>query len=145
MDKETELSLEEDLAEAKAHAEKAGASLLSDKQDPAVFWLAMTPRAAPAEKFYARIAWTKYPHSPPSVRFADAAGGSVDVKTAWPMIPGYRPESLDICQPFTAEGFATHPEWVSGPDAWPTTGNPFLWVVSTLLYDMAERYTGRAV
>ena len=26
-----------------------------------------------------------------------------------PVVPGYRPTSLDICKPFTAEGFAIHP------------------------------------
>lgn len=144
VDRETELSLEEDLVDATQYAESAGAHLEPDENGQGVYWLAMSPRDAPDEKFFARIAWSKYPHSPPSVRFADGVGGRLDATSAWPAIPGYRPGNLDICQPFTAEGFVTHPEWVNGPEAWPTTGNPFLWVVSTLLYDLAERYMGRS-
>lgn len=91
-----------------------------------------------------RVAWERYPAAPPSVKFADAIGGRLDVTSAWPMIPGYRPGSFDICQPFTAEGFAIHAEWQQGPDRWPAAGNPFLWVAEILQRDLDHRYQGRS-
>jgi hypothetical protein len=109
-----------------------------------VFWLTMHPTAAPQETFYARIAWTSYPDAPPSIKFADAIDGRLDLTSAWPIIPGYRPGSYDICQPFTAEAYVVHPEWATGPEAWPSDGNPFEWVVGRLLHDMCDRYEGRS-
>jgi hypothetical protein len=141
---ETTLALEEDAPAAIAHAKAAGALLAQDSSDALVWWLTMHPRSAANETFYARIAWTRYPHSPPSVKFADAVGGRVDVIGAWPMCPGYRPGAYDICAPFTGEGFIAHPEWRTGPEAWTGTGNRFLWVVSILVHDMCDRYQGRA-
>jgi hypothetical protein len=44
----------------------------------------------------------------------------------------------------TAEGFALHTEWQSGPDAWPAEGNPFLWLAEMLQYDLDNSYMGRA-
>ena len=41
------------------------------------------------------------------------------------------------------EGFAVHPEWVGGPQSWRSTGNPFLYVVQTLQFDLNNRYQGR--
>lgn len=144
VDLETELTLADDAPAAIELAESAGARLERDPDDALVYWLEVSPRQAPDEKFFVRIAWTRYPHSPPSVKFADAIGGRLDVTSAWPTIPGYRPTAFDICQPFTAEGFGVHPDWVTGPDAWTGTGNPFLWVVGLLLHGMADRYQGRS-
>src|SRR4051812_32853904 len=126
-DLETQLSLEADESSTRELADEAGAQLVRDAADSSIYWLVMHPRASPGETFVARVAWSSYPHSPPSVKFADGVGGRLDVSSAWPIIPGYRPGSYDICQPFTAEGFAVHPEWVSGPDAWVATGNPLAW------------------
>jgi hypothetical protein len=92
----------------------------------------------------ARIAWTRYPQNAPSVKFADGVGGTLTVTKAWPVIAGYRPGNFDICKPLTAEGFALHAEWRTGPHAWSATGNPFLWVVSQLQDDMNHRYQGRS-
>ena len=58
-------------------------------------------------------------------------------------VPGYRAPG-DICQPFTAEGFALHPDWASGPEAWSAEGNPFLRVVAQLQNDLYFRCQGRA-
>ena len=116
-----------------------------DEQDPdGVYWLSLRPRVAPTEMYVARIAWSRYPQAPPSVKFADRVGGSLGVTKAWPAIAGYRPGNFDICKPFTAEGFALHAEWRSGPHAWSLSGNPFLWVVSQLQDDLNDRYLGRA-
>jgi hypothetical protein len=113
-----------------------------DEIDSSIYWLDMRPRAAPEERYCVRIAWRTYPHGAPSVLFADGMGGALGVAHAWPQIPGYRAPN-DICKPFTAEGFELHAEWGSGPDAWPTQGNPFLWVVETLQYDLDNAYSGR--
>lgn len=143
-DLETQLALEEDAPAAIAEAERIGAKLAPDGSDPLVWWLTLHPRQASTEAFFVRIGWTRYPHSAPSVKFADSVGGRLDVTSAWPIIPGYRPGSFDICQPFTAEGFAVHPDWVAGPEAWTGTGNPFHWVVSILVHDMCDKYQGRS-
>jgi hypothetical protein len=144
-DVETELALADDAPAAAALASDAGAILEPDGADPLVWWLTLVPRAAPGERYFARIGWARYPHSPPSVRFAAAVGGRLDSTSSWPVIAGYRPGAFDICQPFTAEGFAVHPEWVAGPEAWTGTGNPFLWIVSILVHDFCDRYQGRSL
>lgn len=143
-DLETRLALDHDEPAVRELVDEAGAKLERDDTDPAVYWLTMQPAGQPDERYFVRIAWTGYPHAAPSVRFADAVGGSLDLTHAWPVIPGYRPGSFDICQPFTAEAYAAHPEWAQGPEAWPSSGNPFAWVVGRLLHDLSERYGGRS-
>lgn len=143
-DHETLLNLADDEAAVAAFLVGSGGRLDRDAADPATFWLTTTPVSAPRETYYIRVTWSAYPHQPPSVKFADALGGSVTVTRAWPVIPGYRSASQDICKPLSAEGYALHSEWRSGPDAWPTTGNPFLWLVQALQHDLDNHYTGRA-
>ena len=60
------------------------------------------------------------------------------------MMPGYRPGSFDICEPICREGFNTHPEWRQGSTAWPTDGNPFLWVVQTMQFQFDNDYQARS-
>ena len=143
-DLETRLALEQDEPDARMLAEQLGATLKGDGEDPCVYWLKMSPPGQPAERFFARIAWSAYPGAPPSVKFADRVGGRLDLTSSWPIIPGYRPGERDICQPFTAEGHAIHPDWSSGPEAWQSTGNPFLAVVCQLLHGMTDKYQGRS-
>ena len=76
-----------------------------------MYWATMRPRSTPSERYYACIRWTIYPHAAPSVKFATAVSGSLTETSAWPVIPGYRAGSFDICKPFTVQGFITHPEW----------------------------------
>ena len=144
-DLETQLALEQDEPAVRELVEESKASLQREEDEHGVYWLTVCPGSAPEEEFFVRIAWEGgYPHSPPSVKFAEEIGGRLDVSSAWPLIPGYRPGDFDICQPFTAEAYKVHPEWASGPEAWPACGNPFLWVVGRLLGDMVERYQGRS-
>ncbi len=143
-DYETLLNLADDEAAVAGFLADRGGCLVRDQADSATYWLAARPASAPQETYYARVTWAAYPHQPPSIKFADAIGGSVTVTRAWPVIPGYRSASQDICKPMSAEGYALHPEWRSGPDAWPTTGNPFLWLAQTLQHDLDNDYTGRA-
>lgn len=144
VDQETRLNLEADEPAVAAFLAENDGRLVRDADDPAIYWLTMRPQGAPAERYYLRLVWTAYPHAAPSIKFADSIGGSVSVTAAWPVIPGYRAGSFDICKPMSAEGYALHAEWRSGPDAWPTIGNPFLWVVGQLQYDIDNQYGGRS-
>ncbi len=143
-DQETLLSLADDEVAVEAFLTGRGGHLALDAANPAIYWLTVRPCSAPLEAYNVRLAWTAYPHSAPSIRFADAPGGSVTVTGAWPVIAGYRAASFDICKPMSAEGYGLHPEWQSGPDAWPTTGNPFLWVAEMIQFDLDNSYAGRA-
>lgn len=142
-DQETLLNLATDEAAVAGFLASSGGRLARDEADPATYWLTARPASAPHETYYIKVTWTAYPHQAASVKFADGIGGSVTAPQAWPIIPGYRAASLDICKPMTAEGFALHPEWQSGPDAWLTEGNPFLWLAEMLQYDLDNSYTGR--
>jgi hypothetical protein len=141
-DAETQINLSEHEASVAEYLAEHDGRLVHDEGDPSIYWLDMRPRSAPEERYYPRLAWQVYPQAAPSVLFADGIGGELGVARAWPQINGYRAPN-DICKPFTAEGFALHAEWGSGPDAWPTEGNPFLWVVETLQYDLDNAYSGR--
>lgn len=144
LDRESELNLKDDEAAVVAFLADHDGRLELDATESGVYWLTMRPRSELEERYSVRVAWSTYPHQPPSVRFATAAGGALDVTSAWPTIPGYRPGSFDICKPFTAEGFVIHGDWQTGPQAWRTSGNPFLFVASTLQYDLDNHYTGRS-
>jgi hypothetical protein len=143
---ETQLSLEADEEAVVAALGEFGGRLVRDETTAGLYWLILHPSSAPDETFYVRLAWGSYPGAAPSVRFSNGIGGSWDVARAWPIIPGYRAGPagpFDICQSFTAEGFALHPDWQTGPTAWRSTGNPFLWVVNRLQFDLNNRYGGR--
>jgi len=99
---------------------------------------------APKEVFQARLAWAKYPSQPPSLKFRDPGTGRLDIATAWPNCRGFRPQSLDACVNWCAEGFALHPEWCSDPKwRWDPTGNPLLRTIETLQFEMDEFFEGR--
>lgn len=158
MDLETIGALKDDEAEVHAFLAENGGVLQGDAEVavasedtaehrpgvPGRYWLSMRPLSNPTERYYPCVTWTVYPHHPPSVKFAQGIGGSLTVTSAWPVIPGYRPTSFDICMPFTAEGSALHSEWARGPHAWRPTGNPFLSVVQQLQSDLNDRYGGRS-
>lgn len=143
-DQESLLNLAADEVAVVAFLTDNGGRLTRDGGDAAAYWLRMRPVRAPTEIYYVRVAWSAYPHAAPSVKFADSVGGLLTVTSAWPVIPGYRPASFDICKPMTAEGYALHAEWRTGPDAWPTSGNPFLWVAEIVQYDLDNHYGGRS-
>lgn len=144
LDLETQLNLTEDEAIVAAFLKENHGCLVRDEEAAGVYWLTMRPRSTPEERYYVRLAWTSYPHEPPSVKFAPSIAGSLTATSAWPTISGYRPASFDICKPFTAEGYNLHPDWRTGPEAWRTSGNPFLYVATTLQYDLDNNYSGRS-
>lgn len=143
-DAETLLNLEQDRVAVAEFLAENGGHLEQDSKDGSVYWLTLRPRSAPDERYFVRVGWDAYPHSPPSIKFADRVGGSLTVKTAWPMITGYRPDSFDICRPLCREGYELHAEWKEGTTAWVTDGNPFLWVAQTMQFHMDNEYQGRA-
>lgn len=143
MDLESQLNLQADAKAVVKLLKQHGGRLVAARDDAAVYWLEMLPCSAPSETYVARVKWTRYPGAPPSVKFATEVDGRIDVLTAWPVVPGYRPTEFDICMPFTAEGFAVHPEWTQTKEAWSGTGNPFLWVAETLQRDLNHRFQGR--
>ncbi len=144
MDLESRLNLLVDAREVAYYLLEHDGAVKRESAEDNTYWLILTPVSAPTETYYVRVGWQSYPHQPPSVKFADRVRGSLQLTSSWPVIPGYRPTSFDICQPFTAEGYNLHLEWRSGPEAWTATGNPFLWVVQTLQNDLDIRYVGRS-
>jgi hypothetical protein len=113
-------------------------------QDPdGLFWAEVQPSNGERAAFVARIEWTVYPHRPPSLVFVESVGASgIGGPNVWPGADGYRYGSNDVCKPFTAEGQQLHPEWGTGPHAWRSTGNPFLYVVENVQDDV-DRVDGR--
>jgi hypothetical protein len=149
LDAESALNLDADeVAVAEFLAENGGGLTRDDRVDSAgdreIYWLAFRPQAVPAERYIARVEWRSYPYEAPSVKFADAIRGSLTTTKAWPTMVGYRPGSFDICRPMTSEGYGVHAEWKQGPTAWPTDGNPFLWVVQTMQFHFDNDYQGRS-
>lgn len=144
IDLESQLNLREDSEAVVELLWQYGGAVACSFNDRGTYWLVLRPRTAPAEQFVARVVWSRYPHDPPSVKFATAINGSVSSTNAWPLIDGYRPGSFDICQPFTSEAFAVHPEWRRSAEQWRSTGNPFLWVADILQRDLNTRYQGRS-
>jgi len=98
----------------------------------------------PEERFTARLLWTHYPDSPPSLKFIDAASGRLDLPSAWPMLRGFRPASLDTCVNWTSEGMNLHPEWRDDPKfRWDRRGNVLLRTLQTLIAELDEFCEGR--
>lgn len=143
MDIESLLNLEQDEPTVISFLAEHDGRLVRDGDDGSVYWIDMRPRSDPRERYVVRLGWSVYPQEPPSILFATAVGGELGVASAWPVIDGYRAPN-DICKPLGAEGYGLHPEWRTGPDAWPTSGNPFLFVVDHLQFDLDNGYRGRA-
>ncbi len=98
---------------------------------------------APNEFFQARLAWTKYPDQAPSLKFRDPATGRLDLPQAWPIVRGFRPQSLDACVNWCLEGFNLHPQWQQDPRfRWDPSNNPLLRVLRTLQEELDEQYQG---
>ncbi|MFI5289564.1 MAG: hypothetical protein ACHQ17_07935 [Polyangia bacterium] len=144
-DRESELSLAADAPAAAEFLTGRGGTLHdTTAQESGTWWAELHPASQPQETFCARIAWSVYPGAAPSVKFSTEIGGGLADPVAWPVIPGYRPGSLDICKPFTAEGFTLHPDWAASSQAWVPDGNPFLAVVRELQRDLnSDGYQGR--
>jgi hypothetical protein len=104
----------------------------------------MCPGKFLTEQFRASLRWSKYPDEPPSLKFCDLATGRIDIPQSWPIIRGFRPQSLDACVNWCLEGFALHPEWRTDPRfRWDSSHNPLLRVLRTLQDEFDDQYQGR--
>jgi hypothetical protein len=136
------LNLQEDLTKALACEDAARWKL--ELAGPLEVLVSLSPAGAPKEVFQARLLWAVYPGQPPSLKFRDPATGRLDVPTAWPVLRGFRPGTLDACVNWCAEGFALHPEWRKDPrNRWGTHGNVLLRVVRTLQDELDTCCGGR--
>jgi hypothetical protein len=98
---------------------------------------------APVEIFQAHFRWPEYPGLA-SMKFRDPATGRLDMPTAWPVVRGFRPATLDACVNWTLEGFNLHPEWRNDPNfKWNPSWNAVLRTLRTLQNEMDDHYTGR--
>lgn len=101
-------------------------------------------RTAPKEEFIARLRWAKYPDGLASLKFLDAVGGCDTNKNAWPTGQGMRPDSLDTCMHWTAEGHALHPEWKNARGyGLSGEGNVLMQALAFLRQWFDLEYTGR--
>lgn len=99
---------------------------------------------APEDGFQVRLFWNVYPSESPSLKFRDPQSGRLDLPTAWPMVRGFRPASLDACVNWCIEGFSLHPEWKNDSNLkWNPIGNVLLRVLRTLQREMDEYFNGR--
>jgi hypothetical protein len=111
---------------------------------PLEVFCSMSPAGHQDDVFQARLLWSEYPEQPPSLKFRDPATGRLDMPTAWPVVRGFRPTSLDACVNWCAEGFALHPEWKNDPNLrWDHRGNVLLKVLRILQAELDEQYQGR--
>jgi hypothetical protein len=107
-------------------------------------FVTMASELAPSQFFQARLAWSAYPEQLPSLKFRDPATGRLDLPTAWPKCRGFRPQTLDACVSWCAEGHQLHPEWCNDP-RWrcDPSGNPLLRTLTTLQFEMDTFFEGR--
>ena len=141
-DELSKLNLHDDFEEASAvaDAERWALELGGDLEVLAT----MSPANVPKERFQARLLWTKYPEEPPSLKFRDLDSGRLDLAQAWPLVRGFRPQSLDACVNWCLEGFALHPEWRGDPRfRWNPNGNPLLWILRQLQEELDDHFQGR--
>lgn len=136
------LNLAEDFEGALQVPDASGWTLT--KAGPLEVWATMSPASHPGESFQARLLWKRYPEEPPSLKFRDPASGRLDLPSAWPRLPGFRPANLDACVSWCSEGFALHPEWQGDPRfRWEIRGNVLLKVLRTLQGQLDEAFQGR--
>lgn len=136
------LNFEQDLAEASL-AEDAKRWKI-EVAGPLEVYVTLASVKDPTTMFQARLLWKAYPGEPPSLKFRDSSTGSLTSSSAWPVARGFRPQSLDACVNYCAEGFALHPEWRTDPNLrWSSDGNVLLRIVRRLQAELDYHYTGR--
>ena len=141
-DELSELNFNQDLDEV-LHVDDARRWKI-DKGEALELHAELSSVKAPDEKFQARLLWSVYPSEPPSLKFRDPQSGRLDLKTAWPIVRGFRPANLDACVNYCSEGFVLHPEWRNDPNVrWNPAGNAILKVLRILQSEMDEYFGGR--
>ena len=138
----SELNFRQDLQEA-LQAEDA-ARWRVEQAGSLEIYVSLSPASTPGEIFQARLLWRTYSGEPPSLKFRDPATGRLDLASAWPVVPGYRPQRFDACVNYCIEGFNLHPEWRNDPSLrWNSAGNRVLWVIRRLQNELDNHYTKR--
>jgi len=136
------LNLEDDFE--KVLTSEDAARWVLKKAGPLEIWASMSPVSATQEVFQARLLWDIYPGQASSLKFRDPVTGRLDMPTAWPLVRGFRPQSLDACVNWCLEGFGLHPEWKTDPQyAWDPRGNVFLKVLRILQDELDHHFQGR--
>jgi hypothetical protein len=143
VDELSKLNFEQDLAEVLDIVQ--GQRWKVERLGPLEVIVAVSPEKSPQEVFYARLLWQIYPGDPPSLKFRDPSTGSLTLRTAWPEVRGFRPQSLDACVNYCAEGFALHPEWKNDPNLkWNSSGNALLCVIKKLQNELDRYFVRRS-
>lgn len=141
----SELNLTDDLAEILGDPSTSKRWVI-ERPMPMELWITMSPKSNLEECFQARLLWTSYPEQPPSLKFRDPETGRLDMKIAWPQVPGFRPDTLDACVNWVQEGFITHPEWRNDPKTrWDGSGNALLRILEQIQELLDWHFGGRAV
>jgi hypothetical protein len=114
-----------------------------DDAVPLGIFATMHPRSNPEELFKARLRWDHL-FKAPSLSFIDPTSGSDRIKGAWPTCFGFRPDSLDTCLPWTAEGHRHHPEWQhSATTRFPNVDAPLQFALLNIQSSLDNSYAGR--
>jgi len=138
----SKLNFRDDFEEVKGVSESARWQL-EMPGDLEVF-VTLSPASSPNEDFQARLLWARYPDDPPSLKFRDPSTGRLDLPQAWPVVRGFRPQSVDACVNWCLEGFALHPEWKTDPRfRWNLSGNPLLRVLRQIQEELDDHFQGR--
>jgi hypothetical protein len=141
-DELSELNFETDLAEI-LQAEDSSRWKIA-KGGALEIFIALSSAKDPENLFHARLLWIVYPGEAPSLKFRDPATGRLDIPETWPVVRGFRPNTLDACVNWCSEGFTIHPEWKNDPNIkWNSSGNVLLKVIRTLQTEMDEHYVKR--
>lgn len=138
----SELNLNDDFERVLACPEASHWEL--GRPQPLEVLVTMSPSSSPEEIFQARLLWCVYPDQPPSLKFRDPETGLLNMPSSWPIIKGFRPQTLDACISWCQEGFNLHPEWVNDPRfRWDSSGNVLLKVLRILQNSLDEDFQGR--
>ncbi len=141
-DELSELNLKDDLEKVLSCEDASRWKL--EKPGPLEIVVSMYPIQFPDDIYQAQLLWRIYPDEAPSLKFRDPATGRLDMPTTWPIIRGFRPNSLDACVNFCLEGFNLHPEWRNDPRyRWDPRGNVLLKILRILQDEMDNNYQGR--
>ena len=137
-----ELNLQDDIEKTLSCKDASRWNIV--KAGPLEIFITVYPKDNPDEIFQARLLWQSYPDQPPSLKFRDIESGRIDMPSAWPVVRGFRPTSLDACVNWTLEGLNLHPEWRTDSNfRWDPRGNIFLKIVRTLQDELDSHFQRR--
>lgn len=118
-------------------------SLERDTSVPLGVFAVMHPLSKPEELFKSRLRWNDLTKAP-SLKFIDMTTGSDSNPAAWPKCYGFRPDSLDACLPWTAEGHGLHSEWASSAaNAFPKVEAPVQFALLNIQSSLDNSFQGR--